>query len=289
MPRELPHSIKALKVPQPEFDYFQEAARRPFGGPGGDVDLNKAWWFAELSLLSYTPENDAVSEILRGAGFEGATYVSRKGSHGMLVHDAEKVVLTFRGTNFNDPDNIIIDARVKLVPHGGAGRVHDGFLAAVDRLWPDLEPRLEKLTRDRDLWICGHSLGGAMATIAAARLPKARALYTFGSPRVGDQDFVDSLVLPTWRFVNEYDWVVSLPPPLHYRHVGITRHLRRDGGLGDGAHFSERILDTLTRRFPQVFKNANGPKEIWRNMVRENALADHAPVNYVLRLWNLTE
>ena len=70
------------------------------------------------------------------------------------------------------------------------GRVHRGFNTEVDDLWPRLETALHD--NQRTLWFTGYSLRAAMATICAGRcflseiesLPYA--VFTYGSPRVGD-------------------------------------------------------------------------------------------------------
>ena len=77
--------------------------------------------------------------------------------------------------------------------------------------------------------VAGHSLGAALATLYAAeaaltnKAPKIDALYTFASPKMGDEAFVEkfnSLKLNSWRVLNQQDIVGALPfwPPT-YRHV----------------------------------------------------------------------
>jgi hypothetical protein len=75
--------------------------------------------------------------------------------------------------------------------------------------------------------IVGHSLGAALATYYAAEnalLHKIQnpGLWTFASPKVGDQAFVDAfnrLGLTSRRIVNKQDIVPHLPPGLFYEHV----------------------------------------------------------------------
>jgi triacylglycerol lipase len=76
--------------------------------------------------------------------------------------------------------------------------------------------------------VTGHSLGAALAILYAAenslthKLPAIRNLYTFASPMIGDQTFVDifnGLKLNSQRVINEQDIVRILPPGLFYRHV----------------------------------------------------------------------
>ncbi len=67
-----------------------------------------------------------------------------------------------------------------------------------------MEAYLDGLCGDgsRRVWFTGHSLGGALATLAAGRYERAPEVYTFGAPRVGDGEHVKSLDTPVYRFVN---------------------------------------------------------------------------------------
>jgi Lipase (class 3) len=75
--------------------------------------------------------------------------------------------------------------------------------------------------------VAGHSLGAALATYYAAENALVHkiqnpGLWTFASPKVGDQGFVDAfnrLGLTSWRIVNKQDIVPHLPPGLFYKHV----------------------------------------------------------------------
>jgi hypothetical protein len=63
--------------------------------------------------------------------------------------------------------------------------------------------------------ITGHSLGGALATIAAKRLTFKNGIsgcYTFGSPRVGNDLWISTIRTPIYRVVNAADVVTMLPP-----------------------------------------------------------------------------
>jgi pimeloyl-ACP methyl ester carboxylesterase len=80
------------------------------------------------------------------------------------------------------------------------------------------------------LTICGHSLGGALATLLAldlaanTKVPAFRSpvVYTYASPRTGDSTFAntyDHVVPNTFRFANRIDIVPKLPLPPMYKHV----------------------------------------------------------------------
>jgi pimeloyl-ACP methyl ester carboxylesterase len=118
------------------------------------------------------------------------------------------------------------------------------------------------------LWVTGHSLGGALATLFYARhlksneldaLVHVKGVYTFGSPRVGNFDFAQEFESLTnlrpphqrvqlWRIVFANDIVPRLPfgkdslrfslvgggngqSALDYVHVGNALYLHRRGGV----------------------------------------------------------
>jgi len=88
-------------------------------------------------------------------------------------------ILAFRGTA--QGLDWVTDALVVPVPY--AGRLcHGGFTAAHASVWGKIKKHIRM---DRPLLICGHSLGGALAELSAAKLHKKHkrlSLCTFGKP-----------------------------------------------------------------------------------------------------------
>ena len=156
-------------------------------------------------------------------------------------------------------------------PQGG--KVHRGFARAIDRVWQDVERRLDRL--DKPVLYAGHSLGAALATLAASRRPP-ETLYTFGSPTVGDADFAATLAdIVVYRYVNCCDIVCRLPPGL-YDPLGRLRYIDSNGRLGET---EESDSDRLQARVAHFKRMAGQWDKVW---VRD--LADHSAVNYVKAL-----
>jgi predicted lipase len=160
-------------------------------------------------------------------------------SIGLICQDqAGNVVIAIRGT-----EGIlewIHDAEFLQVPCPflvGAGHTEDGFTAMYESLRtgaaansPSVVSALATLQCPRpvsSMTICGHSLGGALATllaldVAANTAFKNPAVYTYGSPRTGDSLFAstfDQVVQNSYRVANRLDIVPTLPPPVDYDHV----------------------------------------------------------------------
>ena len=108
-----------------------------------------------------------------------------------------------------------------------------GFQTALMDVWPAMKARLANYAQ-RPLWLTGHSLGGAIATLAAAQLAAADesfiGVYTFGSPRCGGRKF--SRIYETeagarsHRVHNNSDIVTRFPTrQMNYRHVGRLAYI----------------------------------------------------------------
>lgn len=146
------------------------------------------------------------------------------------------VIVACRGTEGNLSD-ILTDINLLMVdfPHGG--EVHHGFYDAVVNVWPGITAELAE-ARGKRAWFVGHSLGGAMATIAAVNAVKenittSATIFTYGSPKCGDRDFTKLFAaagIVHNRFVNNSD-IVTRVPPLPYRHVGELVYMNHWGNV----------------------------------------------------------
>jgi hypothetical protein len=117
----------------------------------------------------------------------------------------------------------------------GAGNTDDGFTAIYNSLRvatasARLVDALAALPFNHvvnSLTICGHSLGGALATLLALDVAantnfKHPTIYTYASPRTGDTLFAhtyNQVVPNTYRIANRVDIVPKLPLPPLYEHV----------------------------------------------------------------------
>ena len=205
-------------------------------GPIGSLSfLRRSLLFAELSEICYLSRAEAGRLAFR-IGFPEIRYYDRNSAQAYIFGNDDDRVIVCRGTEPNDWNDIRADLDLAKVIAETAGRVHRGFKREVDDLWPRLEQALVNNTRP--LWFAGHSLGGAMATICASRCQLSfiksnpRALYTFGSPRVGNHRYVNYVEYEAYRWVNNNDIVTRVPPWwLGYRHKGQEMYLNAYGEI----------------------------------------------------------
>eukprot|EP01059_Diplonema_ambulator_P003859 TRINITY_DN1355_c0_g1_i1.p1 TRINITY_DN1355_c0_g1~~TRINITY_DN1355_c0_g1_i1.p1 ORF type:complete len:2113 (+),score=555.76 TRINITY_DN1355_c0_g1_i1:36-6341(+) len=180
-------------------------------------------------------------------------------------HSPPVIIVSFRGTvvfQYGDMDmrNVETDFSCRLTEMQVGDRtvnVHTGFAELwskfKDRVFDTLSMKLGLDDEDDDtvLVFTGHSLGGALATLAAvdvaSSLYKKRkvTMYNFGSPRVGDSDFsayYDSVVPNSYRVVCKGDPVTMLPPMFSYTHVGHSVLMNSSGEFIVDATFAERRI-----------------------------------------------
>jgi len=133
----------------------------------------------------------------------------------ILIGMQDKIVLSFRGTEAMSFKDMKTDFTATLVPCETGGGIHEGFDKAYNGIIGKIEARLAKDdVKDKVLYLSGHSLGGALAVIAAKKLKHGAGLaacYTFGMPRVGDAKWITGIKTPIYRVVNAVDGVTMLP------------------------------------------------------------------------------
>ena len=207
------------------------------------------------------------------------------GSHATLLRHLPLTglatnVIAFRGTD--SPSDWFTDGRAyqgqfQCYP----GHVHVGFALHAESLWKWVQERVRIFVAG-PVWLTGHSLGGATATLLSHRLAAAGVtvapVYTFGSPRVGNASFAAGYTQVQWRIVDSIDAVPHAPPFFWYRHVGqevLVGQERTSPRVG-GSMF-EDALNWIWRLKHSVFDTFS------------QSLADHAIAKYEAALAQTTE
>lgn len=188
---------------------------------------------AKLAEFAYLDGKEAKPKM-KELGYTGHKFFENDGAQCHAVWNKEEYVLAFRGTEPTELSDVLAD--LNAIPRGAMtyGLVHSGFRVEADKLWEDLKAH-QTGHHGKKFYITGHSLGGAMATIATSRFEeftKVDQLTTFGSPRVGTKKFVRHIETKHMRFVNNNDLVTKVPLALMgYKHHGELQYINFYGNI----------------------------------------------------------
>ena len=231
--------------------------------------------FANLASIAYNNEDDAKSQAKK-LGFTTTEFYNKDGAQAYRFMNKEDLVIACRGTQPSEFNDIKADLRAIPVMAETVGRVHKGFKAEVDELWPMILEDINRKTNEKKkLWFCGHSLGAAMATIMASRchlyedIQAVEELYTFGSPRVGWKTYCDSLAVHHHRWVNNNDIVTRVPLAIMgFKHHGVEHYLNSWGNVRTPSGW-QRFKDRMRGMWSGIKKG------------KIDNFSDHSMVNYV--------
>jgi triacylglycerol lipase len=229
--------------------------------------------FAKIAQATYLNPDQSKKEFLDIGGYKIEKFFDVDGAQGYLISNKEERVLSFRGTEVTQKSDVIADLEAGKNLEKVGGKVHVGFKGELDKLWPDIEKSLKD--DSRLLFVTGHSLGAAMATIAASRLiDRVDTLVTFGSPRVGDSNFISSTnQLKHYRVRNTNDAVTFVPPRfMGFRHHGTQVYINFYGQLRELSGW-QLLKDQIRARAKALQK-----KQWFSNVF------DHLTVNYIKKL-----
>ncbi|MEJ2743634.1 MAG: lipase family protein, partial [Gammaproteobacteria bacterium] len=124
----------------------------------------------------------------------GSRLINTRDAFGVCARGAEQyandIFFIFRGTTGGHYGaDIVTDLRMGLTICSSGSFVHSGFNQTFSSMIPDLACFMASQRQVRTIHCIGHSLGGAVATLAAdwasEHYNAAIKLYTFGAPRVG--------------------------------------------------------------------------------------------------------
>ncbi|GGH01354.1 lipase family protein [Silvibacterium dinghuense] len=159
--------------------------------------------------------------------------VSESSIFGLVCWNADEksLIVAIRGTKTPIEWIADLDAVPAIWPrYPAAGLVHMGFQLVYEHIAASIKDLVAPYVAQADeIWVTGHSLGGALAILTAYDLAKSNPtakvpeLYTFAGPRVGNPIFAadfDTLIPQCQRIVNFMDVVPQLPLPPAYEHVG---------------------------------------------------------------------
>lgn len=215
--------------------------------PAGYAKVSEV--FVNEALLS------AVAPLSRLAAFKSSMgeLLNLDKPIGIIAASDSDVILAFRGTQtgfewihngeflktlFTFKDAQGADHTVGQAESGFTS-LYQSFTTGKQVGAPRLMPTLREAVADKRLTVTGHSLGAAVATLAAMEAAvslkgtmRGLSVLTFASPLVGDKTFAglfDTLIPDSWRVANRPDIVTYLPPPfVGYSHVATEYPINSD-------------------------------------------------------------
>jgi hypothetical protein len=192
-----------------------------------NVNYKGAIEFAVSNMLAGKTGGPGIIKVRTAFGF---VLVGKQSLEG-------KAFIVFRGTQYLA--DWLTNLNILFNPSVSGQKVHEGFNKAFKSMVSQIRPMVAGLPVGTDIHCIGHSLGGALATLAAEWLTQEMGrkpyLYTFGSPRVGLEGFSKNCVsllgkdrmyrvhnktdivpcIPIWPFVHtpniDNDYLINTP------------------------------------------------------------------------------
>ncbi|WP_437302847.1 lipase family protein [Sorangium sp. So ce388] len=290
------------------------------------LSLASAWMYSDLDTLAKAMAVYGEWDFARVSVQNNALFVA---SDVCFIQSRCRrlLILCVKGTEPGNIFNWLTNASVASQRFSALGSVHGGFARNVDVMWSVIDRYLAAALRGENirdvlpgveaspspgagtspdagtapgkleaLYITGHSLGAAMAVLAAARLftdgrygdlrQLLRGVYTFGQPMVGDAAFAaragELFGDRYFRFLYANDIVPRLPPLSTGRFVHFGRAYR---SKGEGWTYESKVAGQ-TRTFlvstaVGIFAWVKQQLPIIRWIPLPFSWGDHSPANYV--------
>ncbi|MFG2112808.1 lipase family protein [Streptomyces sp. NPDC048718] len=217
-----------------------------------DYTLPHAYSLARASDLAYK-DDATIDAQAHDWGFDTVRHHQTRFTPPFPLQDTQAytmagdrmIVTAFRGTEPAQLRDWLTDSTTPPWPGPArTGFVHYGFAEALESVYPDIAETIADLrTNGQSVWFTGHSLGGALAMLVAARLDledphlAADGVYTFGQPRTCDRllaaAYDKGLHGRTHRFVHGNDIVPQLPPEPAFTHVPTLHHIDSAGHVSE--------------------------------------------------------
>lgn len=331
--KDVNEAFKELAPPNENYEYFTdwEKPKMAFKPKAVLFELVNAWWLMQISLLAFDEPKNA-EERFQKVGFTVQFLENKTTSTQCYILEKEDfAIVVFRGSQVknvnNNLEDIIIDwmtdGNLDLVPFDITGeipihfegKIHKGFREAFNSIWNkssrknlNLAKVFQKLSKkNKPVWFTGHSLGAALATLAASCYQgNVQGLYTFGSPRVGDREFVDSLTkklltIDVYRFIYKDDIVTKVPlidlDLEVYKHIGVVEYINNDNVIEVSPNpiikIAHDLKTTVKNLLSELGQLVMGKQQITLRAklvseilitVAPTGIPNHAPIYYAIAI-----
>lgn len=201
----------------------------------------------------------------------------------ILSESLKVLVIVFRGTDsFRD---ILYDFNISKIPLDKNIYIHNGFYNQLNTVYGELLNIINiHLTNDYNIYISGHSAGGAHSTILSYLLSKKTKkiikVITFGCPKIGNyewkQSYESTKNILNYRITNNSDIITCLPL-YNYYHVGINIHLTNTNIIYNinynlFTYFYFIIYNVCDHSLIKYYNNFIDKEELFINLMIENSI-----------------
>ncbi len=186
-----------------------------------NIDGKMFWKISGLCLkIQDDGTLNASSSSISSAGIIGTPIVflaKNKADAGFVAKVKDGIVIAFRGSD--TVADYFTDLDIRQVYLQDYGNVHKGFHDSLLEIGPKMIDKAIDMLSDmssdkKQLFITGHSKGGAMATLLSCdvvrKVEKVKVI-TYGSPRVGSSEFARNYKIENYRYESFADAVPHLP------------------------------------------------------------------------------
>ncbi len=288
-------TFKNLSPPFKDYDYFKGGENYPFQFEATSFSLINAWWLAEVSTLVYADEEFVRSRLAR-AGLAEVKFFDKVSTQCVVASNGKFAIVAFRGSEIwkkrekIDLNQMVADLKadvdIRLTDWQPGGKVHRGFWEALTEVWPDLLPYIRALDdKGCKIWITGHSLGGALATLCGGLYGNIQGVYTFGSPWVGNEEFKQHVTVKVYRIVNSEDIVSRILSFGVFVHIGELKFIDGDGIIRDTFSENERPVNQPRDETYGQVSSGQPEKNSFKGFIPA-PFRDHVPLLYAVHLWN---
>ncbi|MBY0523006.1 MAG: lipase family protein [Gemmataceae bacterium] len=270
-------------------------------------DPRNAGWLAHAADLAYFPQEEGAAKFRDELGMEARLF-SVGNTQAYVLTNADHIVVAFRGTEAPTTieglkDWLLTDAaNLLIVPEGRLGtdlaaagvgaKFHQGFVTAIADIWDPVFEAVdaERKKQDRPIWLTGHSLGGALALLAAwlfrRKFIPIHQIYTFGGPMIGNRDAIQAIdkeyTGKIFRYVNSPDPVPQLPTmSLLANHYGHCEKEMLLGAIAAASATSSTAADFFKQLAAKAVEGKLDPAMIdgiWEQL--KQRVDAHAMTNY---------
>jgi len=234
---------------------------------------------ADCAFNAYDDDKKKTEEHLKTThGMSWVQFFRIEDTEALITYNDSTLIFVFRGTS--SVQDALTDIKIKFIDGpGNKGRIHAGFKTGLDKVWNEVWSTIGRKRSKRTIWLSGHSLGGALALTAAARLKFEKnlvvnGLYTFGQPRVGDPVFTEAcdkaFGLRYFRFVHNNDIVPRVPlRAMGFEHTGFFKYINKEKKLDASLTWEQITKDRLSGRIDNFLKPGT------------DGISDHSMSNYL--------